>query len=112
MWVNGNGAVWRIGDEGYFWSFCTFPPRLPPPTKKKGRGGLGLVVSKWHITKACLFTFRAEGGLCAFKRRWGEGKGRKSTDWVTTAEAKSETEYFVQVDWVGVEDANVHLPFF
>lgn len=80
----------------------------PPPTKKKGRGG-GLVVSKWHITKACLFTFRAEG---AFKRRWGEGKGMKSTDWVTTAEAKSETEYFVEVDWVGVEDANVHLPFF
>lgn len=82
----------------------------PPPQKK--RGGGGLVVSKWHMTKACLFTFRAEGGLCAFKRRWGEGKGRKSTDWVTTAEAKSETEYFVQVDWVGVEDANVHLPFF
>lgn len=38
-------------------------------------------------------------------------KGRESTDWVAATEAKSETKYFVQVDWVGVEDANVHLPF-
>lgn len=45
---------------------------------------------------------------------WGEGgaKGRESTDWVAATEAKSETKYFVQVDWVGIEDANVHLPFF
>lgn len=41
-----------------------------------------------------------------------KAKRRKSTDWVTATEAKSETEYFVQVDRVGVEDANVHLPFF
>lgn len=73
-----------------------------------------------------LFVPRVRG--CAFNRRvancgsraldttyvWREGgaKGRESTDWVAATEAKSETKYFVQVDWVGIEDANVHLPFF
>lgn len=39
----------------------------------------------------------------------GEGKG---TYGVVIAEAEAQTECLVQVDGVGVEDSDVHLPFF
>lgn len=55
MWVNGDGAVWRIGDEGYFWGFCSSPPR-----KKRG----GVMVSN-RIQKKSIshfFVFQKEVG--------------------------------------------------
>lgn len=39
----------------------------------------------------------------------GTGKG---TYGIITAEAETQTECLVQVDGVGVEDLDVHLPFF
>ena len=60
MWVNGNGAVWRIRDEGYFWSFCS-----SPPPKKRGRLVVSNRISQRLISS--LFVPRVRG--CAFNRR-------------------------------------------
>ncbi len=34
------------------------------------------------------------------------------TDWVAAAKPEAQAEDFIQVDWIGVQDPNVHLPFF
>ena len=86
--MNRDGAVWRIGDEGYFWSFCS-----STPPEKKG----GLVVSNRIKTKTRSHIFVSKGGgqilvlvlwVCEGDG-WKGSQGREITDWVAATEAES-----------------------
>ena len=83
MRVDGDRAGRRgEGSECYFGRFCG------------ERGGVSF----------------GEGDFGGGGKRGGMGKG--GTYWVVVAEAETETVCLVEVEGVGVEDSDVHLPFF
>ena len=79
------------------------------------RGGEVRVV---NVTSGASVGGERGGLVCGGRRegkgwdgRGGEGKGRR-TYWVVIAEAETETVCLVEIEGVGVEDSDVHLPFF